>query len=142
MFRQSAFRTKSRLEKICSCRMAIKFEIRESSFNMTKGGGFFKSPPFGCLKFYGAPPQYLHPPFVILNELSLRPKKSGTIKHSVDRRHVYANLWPSALEPNFDVIVFENLRFRASTRHVWTGGANGRKKISIFENIRIRMDVA
>ena len=23
---------------------------------------FFQSPPFGCLKIFGAPPQYLHPP--------------------------------------------------------------------------------
>ena len=34
---------------------------------------FFQSPPFRCLKIFGAPPQYLHPPpVVILNELSLR----------------------------------------------------------------------
>ena len=33
----------------------------------------FQSPPFGCLKIFGVPPpQYLHPPLVILNELSLR----------------------------------------------------------------------
>ena len=34
---------------------------------------FFRAPPFGCLKIFGAPPQYLHPPpLVILNELSLK----------------------------------------------------------------------
>ena len=33
---------------------------------------FFQSLPFGCLKIFGAPPQYLYPPpLVILNELSL-----------------------------------------------------------------------
>ena len=32
---------------------------------------FFQSPPFGRLKIFGAPPQYFHPPLVILNELSL-----------------------------------------------------------------------
>ena len=33
----------------------------------------FRCPPFGCLKIFGAPPKYLHPPpaLVILNELSL-----------------------------------------------------------------------
>ena len=32
---------------------------------------FFQSPPFGCLKIFGVPPQYLYPPLVILNEPSL-----------------------------------------------------------------------
>ena len=40
---------------------------------------FFQSPPFGCLKIFGAPPQYLHPPppLVILNELSLSGQNSN-----------------------------------------------------------------
>ena len=38
---------------------------------------FFRAPPFGCLKIFGAPPQYLHPPpLVILNELSLKAKNN------------------------------------------------------------------
>ena len=41
----------------------------------------FSEPPFRCLKIFGAPPpQYLHPPLVILNELSL----NKTISCDVD----------------------------------------------------------
>ena len=41
----------------------------------------FRSPPFECLKIFGAPPQYLHPPpLVILYELSLSFQNFRTLK--------------------------------------------------------------
>ena len=52
----------------------VGFEVYKFSEPPLLAQQFFQSPPFGCLKIFGAPPQYLHPPppLVILNELSLR----------------------------------------------------------------------
>ena len=49
----------------------VGFEVYKFSEPPLLAQQFFQSPPFGCLKIFGAPPQYLHPPLVILNELSL-----------------------------------------------------------------------
>ena len=52
----------------------VGFEVYKFSELPLLAQQFFQSPPFGCLKIFGAPPQYLHsppPPLVILNELSL-----------------------------------------------------------------------
>ena len=48
----------------------VGFEVYKFSEPPLLAQQFFQSPPFGCLKIFGAPPQYLHPPPVILNELS------------------------------------------------------------------------
>ena len=52
----------------------VGFEVYKFSEPPFLAQQFFQSPPFGCLKNFGAPPPYLHPPpppLVILNELSL-----------------------------------------------------------------------
>ena len=50
----------------------VGFEVYKFSEPPLLAQQFFQSPPFRCLKIFGAPPQYLHsPPLVILNELSL-----------------------------------------------------------------------
>ena len=54
----------------------VGFEVYKFSEPPLLVQQLFQSPPFGCLKIFGAPPQYLHPPpLVILNELSLTPSK-------------------------------------------------------------------
>ena len=49
----------------------VGFEVYKFSQPPLLSQQFFQSPPFGCLKIFGAHPQYLYPPLVILNELSL-----------------------------------------------------------------------
>ena len=52
--------------------LCVGFEVYKFSEPPLLVQQFFQSPPFGCLKIFGAPPQHLHPPrLVILNELSL-----------------------------------------------------------------------
>ena len=50
----------------------VGFEVYKFSEPPLLAQQLFQSPPFRCLKILGAPPQYLHPPLVILNELSLK----------------------------------------------------------------------
>ena len=56
---------------------SVGFEVYKFSEPPLLAQQFFQSPPFGCLKIFGAPPQYLHPPLVILNELSLNNIKQS-----------------------------------------------------------------
>ena len=51
--------------------------------------------------------------------ISLRKSEFAAIFVSVFIRQVYANLWPSALDPSFDVIVF------ATTINLFKGGGGG-----------------
>ena len=68
----------------------VGFEVYKFSKPPLLAQQFFQSPPLGCLKIFGALPQYLHPsPLVILNELSLRRSIISTtinIKGAVSRQ--------------------------------------------------------
>ena len=48
--------------------------------NFQRPSYFFQSPPFGCLNIFRAPPQYVHLPLVILNELSLKSVANYELK--------------------------------------------------------------
>ena len=67
----------------------VGFEVYKFSEPPLLVQQFFQSPPFWCLKIFGAPPQYLHPPppppLVILNELSLRLIMALTLIGRVDK---------------------------------------------------------
>ena len=53
--------------------LPVLLVLKYTNFRSPTPPPFFQSPPFRSLKIFGAPPQYLHPPpLVIPNELSLK----------------------------------------------------------------------
>ena len=47
---------------ITNLRTCVGFEVYKFSEPPLPAQQFFQSPPFGCLKIFGVPPQYPHPP--------------------------------------------------------------------------------
>ena len=109
----------------------VGFEVYKFSEPPLLAQQFFQSPPFGCLKIFGAPPQYFHPPLVILNELSL----SNAEKRRLFKAYPYL---ASLTLPCRKVHQFKNVLFCTAERG--HGFPRGRSK-RVFSVMRDLSDI-
>ena len=110
----------------------VGFEVYKFSEPPLLAQQFFQSRPFGCLKIFGAPPQYLHPPpLVILNELSLRPISLTPCLSKVAEECVVFDYVKSAVLNVLDPSQYGAVPKSSTTQafihmlHHWTKGCDG-----------------
>ena len=119
-----------------TCELLSRFDLLSSGLGpRAHASGYFRKRRF-------------FPPYLKKSASTRTVLKSYLQVHACTQKRLYyarlhllsmRRLWPSALDPNFDVIVFENLRFPLSTvwrkRRLRVDGRCKRRKKSPFSNI-------